>query len=146
MKNKTIKRLEAAGWNENRKININTFKQKYREIRLEMPDNVGLFLIRFGMLKVDAPDKKYYDVEFNPIKAIGVNLDEDYFKECLLEYGISDMVYPIGIACRENLIVLMTIENEFYCFTDGCLIKVGDNIEEMLDCLVGECRDAIIIE
>lgn len=34
----------------------------------------------------------------------------------------------------------MTAENEFYCFTDGCLVKAGNNIEEMLDCLVGECR------
>lgn len=146
MNNQTIKRLEAAGWYADRKTNINIVEQKYREIGLEMPDNIRRFLIKFGMLKIDSPDKKYYDVEFNPLKAIGVNLDKSYFEQCLSEYGISNMVYPIGVACRENLIVLMTSEDVFYCFTDGCLIKAGDNIEEMLDCLVGECRDAIIIE
>lgn len=146
MNKRTIERLKSAGWYENRKININAFKQRYKEIKLQMPDNVELFLIKFGILKIDAPDKKYYDVEFNPIKAIGVNLDKDYFEECLLEYGISNMVFLVGVVCRKNLTLLMTIYDEFYCFTDGCLMKAGDNIEEMLDCLVGECRDAIIIE
>ena len=43
----------------------------------------------------------------------------------------------------ENLSILMTEENEFDCFKDSCLVKAGNNIEEMLDCLVGEkdyCR------
>ena len=55
------------------------------------------------------------------------------------------MVYPIGEARQSNLIVLMTEQNVFYCFTDGCLVKVGDCIEDMLDCLVGECRKEEII-
>ena len=146
MNHKTLNRLLYAGWYANRKININIIKQKYEEIELEMPINVELFLIEFGMLKIDAPDKKYYDVNFDPLKAIGVNLDGNYFRECLIEYGINKVVYPIGVACRDNLIVLMTVENEFYCFTDGCLIKAGDWVEVMVDCLVGECKDVKEIE
>lgn len=146
MNNRTIERLKAAGWHVDRKIKTDVFEQKYGEIKLEMPHNVKRFLMKFGMLKIDAPDKTYYDVEFNPLKAIGVNLDNSYFEQCLSEYGINKTTYPIGIACRDNLIILMTNEDEFYCFTDGCLIKAGDNVAEMLDCLVGECRDAIIIE
>lgn len=105
MYKKTVERLKAAGWFIERKININLFKQKYSEIGLIMPDNVENFLENYGMLKVDAPDKNYFDVEFNPIKAIGINFDGEYFKECLLEYEISDMVYPIGMACREAIIM-----------------------------------------
>ena len=40
----------------------------------------------------------------------------------------------------------MTINNEFYCFTDGYLEKTGSSVEEMFDCLVGECREAEVIE
>lgn len=142
----TRKRLQDAGWHKDRTINILIVMQKYKEIGLEMPSGVEIFLREYGMLKIDAPDKKYYDVEFNPLKAIGTNLNGNYFRECLKEYGVIDMVYPIGTACRENLSVLMTDHHVFYCFTDGCLIKAGNNIEEMLDCLVGECREAEIIE
>lgn len=142
----TRDRLQNVGWHEGRITNISILKQKYKEIGLEMPTCVEIFLGEYGMLKIDAPDKKYFDVEFNPLKAIGSNLNEDYFRECLKEYGVNDTVYPVGIACRENLSVLMTAQNEFYCFTDGCLLKAGNNIEEMLDCLVGECREAVIIK
>lgn len=146
MNDKTRERLQNVGWYDGRKINIDNLKLKYKEIGLEMPTNVKDFLDEYSMLKIDAPDKLYYDVEFNPLKAIGTNLNGDYFRECLAEYGVNNTVYPIGIACRENLSVLMTAQNEFYCFTDGCLVKAGNDIEEMLDCLVGECRDAEIIE
>ena len=142
MQKQTRERLQNVGWHQGRIIDVYFIKNKYKEIGLEMPTCVEIFLREYGMLKIDAPDKRYYDVEFNPLKAIGKNLNADYFRECLKEFGVSDMVYPIGIACRENLSVLMTVQNEFYCFTDGCLIKAGNDIEEMLDCLVGECREA----
>ena len=97
------------------------------------------------MIKVEAKDMNE-DIEFDPLKAIGINLDGDYFRELLEEYDINETVYPIGIACRGNLSVFMTRGNVFYCFTDGYLEKDGENIEEMLDCLVGECRKADVIE
>lgn len=142
MNYKTLERLYAVGWKKERNINIDKIKQRYKEIGLEMPLNVQSFLIKYGLIKVDIKEKIYFDVEFNPFKAIGVNLNHEYFKECLVEYGILDMVYPIGVACRENLLVLMTETDAVYCFTDGCLFKTGDNIDDMLDCLVGECRQA----
>lgn len=51
-----------------------------------------------------------------------------------------------NFTCRDNLIIVMTINNMFYCFTDGYLEKCGNNIEDMLDCLVGECKEAEVIE
>lgn len=142
----TEKRLIDAGWYEGRNVDVGESKKKFEEIGLDMPVNIENFLREFGMLKIDVPEKKYFDVEFNPLKAIGNNLDADYFEECLLDYQIREMVYPIGVACRDNLIILMTISGTVYCFTDGCLIKTGNSIEEMLDCLVGECKEPEEIE
>lgn len=146
MNEKTIERLYAAGWQEERNINIDKLKTRYHEIGLNMPPNVQSFLAKYGMIEVNAKDKTYFDVTFDPLKAIGVNLDGGYFRECLAEYGMKDMVYPVGVACRENLLVLMTETDTVYCFTDGCLLKAGDNINDMLDCLVGECREGELID
>ena len=135
----TLKRLRDAGWNKDRKIDISNIKMKYKEIGLEMPITISIFLEEYGFLKINAPDKKYFDVEFDPIKAIGTNLKADYFKECLLEYDIYEKVFPIGIACRGNLIILMSEESTVFAFTDACLMKAGTSIDEMLNCIVGEC-------
>ena len=62
------------------------------------------------------------------------------------EYDIDDVVYPIGIANRGNLLMLMTENETFYRYTDGFLCKDGENIEEMLDCVVGECKEPIYFE
>lgn len=146
MENVTIKKLSAMGWIESRSINIALYKKRYEEIGLEMPHNIEEFLATYGMLKSNAKDKIYFEVDFDPIKAIGSNLSGDYFRECLGEYGIDETVYPIGVVCKNNLLLLMNQNNVCYCFTDGCLLKVGDNVQEMLDCLVGECRLAEEIE
>ena len=135
----TLKRLKEAGWNNDRKIDISEIKLKYQKIGLEMPDNVSVFLEEFGFLNIDPPDKKCFDVEFNPIEAIGIRLTAEYFEECLKDYGINEKVFPIGTARENNLFVLMTEKNTVYIFTDGCICKAGSSVEEMLDCLVGEC-------
>ena len=140
----TRNRLSYAGWKPDRKIDISFIKKKYEEINLEMPRSVQAFLEQYAMIKVAAQDMNE-DVEFDPLKAIGINLDGMYFREVLEEYDIKETAYPIGIACRGNLSVFMTKDNVFYCFTDGYLEKDGDNVGEMLNCLVGECRKADII-
>ncbi len=142
----TFKRLSDADWNQERKTDIGSIKRKYEEIGLEMPINISDFLDKYGFLEMNAPDKKFFVVAFDPIEAIGTNLNADYFQECLLEYEIYDKVFPIGIACRNNLILLMTERNTVFAFTDGFLIKVGSSVDEMLDCIVGECLTAEEIE
>lgn len=132
--------------NNNEKINTDLIRKKYDEIGLEYPEVVDKFLKEYGMLNINPRDKCYFDVSFNAIKAIGCNLDGSYFKECLAEYDINETVYPIGEACRKNLLVLMTLTESFYCFTDGLLLFLGGSVDEMLDCIVGECRKPIEIE
>ncbi|MCM1253316.1 MAG: SUKH-3 domain-containing protein [Clostridium sp.] len=141
----TEERLLKAGWNEKRKINISSIKEKYLEAGIIMPKSVEDFLSAFGMLVFNDIDRKE-DLEFVPEKALGCNLDKRYFEKLLEEYDINEMVYPVGITCRGNLMVLMTAQHIFYCFIDGYLEKAGESIEEMLDCLVGECSEAVEIE
>ena len=144
MKKVTEDRLIKVGWYEGRKIDISGMKKSYQKAGLIMPKNVEKFLSIYGMLVFKDSSRKE-DLEFIPEKALGCNLDKEYFEELLGEYNINDMVYPIGVSCRENLTVLMTEEEVFYCFTDGYLERVGKNVEQMLDCLVGECCEAEIV-
>ena len=41
-----------------------------------------------------------------------------------------DEFYPIGEIARGNMILLMTNEGKFFSYTDGCLVKNGENISE----------------
>ena len=141
----TEERLKKAGWNKARRSDISEIEKEFLKIGINLPENVQNFFTEYGYLVFNESDRKE-NLEFIPKKALGCNLDKEYFLELLEEYDINEMVYPIGVACRGNLTVLMTINNEFYCFTDGYLEKAGSSVEEMLDCLVGECREAEVIE
>ena len=124
-------------------------RKKYDEIGLEYPEVVDKFLKEYGMLNINPRDKCYFDVSFNAIKAIGCNLDGSYFKECLAEYDINETVYPIGEACRKNLLVLMTLTESFYCFTDSrkrlvCVCRKPESDTQTGNSLCMGCRGRII--
>ncbi|CEK35523.1 hypothetical protein UMC2_38411 [[Clostridium] sordellii] len=151
MENITLDRLIDAGWSKERNINIDSIERIFNEKGIRMPKNLRVFFQQYGMLEIKFKRKmKTIDIdeviEFNPIKAIGNNLDSELFKDILNEYDINDVTYPIGIANRGNLLILMTENETFYRYTDGFLCKDGNNIEEMLDCVVGECREPIYLE
>ena len=92
METTTLQRLKAAGWKCGRKIDISAFKKRYREIGLEMPANVEAFLEEFGLLHIENL-KWFRDVDFNPLEAIGINLDAEYFENLLDEYDINTTTY-----------------------------------------------------
>ena len=151
MENITLNRLIKAGWTNERNINIDLIEKTFKEKSINMPEKIRVFLQKYGMLEIKFKRKmQAIDIdeviEFNPIKAIGNNLDSEYFRGIFDEYDIDDVVYPIGIANRGNLLMLMTESGTFYRYTDGLLCKDGENIEEMLDCVVGECREPIYFE
>ena len=52
-----------------------------------MPANVEAFLEEFGLLHIENL-KWFRDVDFNPLEAIGINLDAEYFENLLDEYDI----------------------------------------------------------
>ncbi len=140
----TQERLLNAGWTKTRKVDITEIQDKYQEAEMDLPTNVKEFLSEYGYLVFDTKGRKE-DVEFIPEKAIGYELDKEYFEELLEDYGINEVVYPVGVTSKEELIIVMTIQNTFYCFMDGYLEKAGNCVEDMLDCLIGECREAEIL-
>ena len=142
MEKVTKERLTKAGWDEKKTIDVSDIKAMYQKAGLVMPSNVEKFLSTYGMLVFEDGERKE-NLEFIPQKALGCNLDKEYFEELLEDYGINEIVYPIGVICRENLMVLMTEQDIFYCYTDGYLEKAGESVEDMLDCLVGECSEAM---
>lgn len=59
------------------------------------------------------------------------------------KYGRNDIyttAYPVGMCDRNELFLVITITNEFYCFTNGCCLQCVVGVEDMLDCLIGECK------
>ena len=63
---------------------------------------------------------------------IGVPKEDEYDIE-----GINTVI-PIGENDNGNMLILCTEDNVFYGYTDGCLVKYGNTIEEMLECVIGE--------
>ena len=90
-----------------------------------MPMNVEKFLTVYGML-VFEDDEKKENLEFIPEKHWDAIWIKVYFEELLEEYDINEIVYPRRVACRGNLMVLMTEQDVFYCYTDGYLEKAGE--------------------
>lgn len=80
------------------------------------------------------------DKNFNPLKTIGKNLYKESLEYLEDEYDIEGIntVIPIGENDNGNMLILCTVDNVFYGYTDGCLVKYGNTIEEMLDCVIGE--------
>ena len=147
----TIDRLLKAGWTDKRNIDISPIVEKLKRMDINLPDNVKNFLKEYGMLEIRFESKIRGFVieevtEFNPIKAVGDVFDGEYFREIFDEYDVEDIVYPIGQACRGNLLILMSENGNFYRYTDGFLCKDGETIEEMLDCVVGECRQLVYLD
>ena len=145
MREQTRERLLAVGWTESRNILLDDMLKSYKNIGINIPKSVSDFLVQYGGLCF-TDSTRNEDVKFLPNIAIGVNLDKEYFERLLEEYGIYEVLYPVGVMCKDNLIIVMTEDCKFYCYTDGYLEKAGDTIEEMLDCIVGECRSAEVIK
>lgn len=138
----TMKRIKDAGWVENRNIDIKDVEFIFKERKIELFQSTKNFLSEFGMLEIEFPKpgslfNTVEKINFNPFKAIGDCLDEEYFKDIEEEYKdiIGEKLNPVGETDRGNLILLITQTEKYYGFTDGCLVKYGDNTEEMLECL-----------
>ena len=147
----TIDRLLKAGWTNGRNIDIGIIEEKMKKMNINLPKNVKTFLSEYGMLEIEFKKaiKSSYMVEimeFNPIKAVGDAFDGEYFKDIFDEYEVDELVYPIGNANRGNLLMLMSENGNFYRYTNGFLCKDGETIEEMLDCVVGGCRQPIYLD
>ena len=93
MENITLDRLMQAGWTNERNVNIDSIEKIFKEKSIDMPQKIRAFLKQYGMLEIKFKRKmQAIDIdeviEFNPIKAIGNNLDSEYFRGIFDEYDI----------------------------------------------------------
>lgn len=74
---------------------------------------------------------------------MGKNLYKESLEYLEDEYDFlnANHLIPVGESENGNLMILCTSDNVFYGCTDGCLIRYGENVDEMLDCLIGESRE-----
>lgn len=149
----TEERLIAAGWKQDRIINTDSIEKRYRKYGMLIPGSVKLFLQKYGMLTIKF--KKVLtnvdideEISFNPDEVLGDYLDKEYFETIVDDYSeeVKEELFPVGMIARGNMILMMTASGKFFSYTDGCLCKDGDNTDEMLDCIIGECRLPIIYE
>lgn len=149
----TKERLIAAGWKQDRMINIEFIEKRYKQYGMLIPNSVRFFLQKYGMLtirfkKVLTNVDINEEISFNPDEVLGDYLDKEYFEAIVDDYSeeVKEELFPVGMIARGNMILMMTASGKFFSYTDGCLCKDGDNIDEMLDYIVGECRSSIIYE
>ena len=148
MDEKTVERLKTVGWSKDRKIDVSYIVEVLAERGFDLSDkNIG-FLEQFGMLEFEIPNRcasfeGLFCIYFNPIKAVGNNMYKyslEYLEDEYSEIENIDTLVPIGETDDRNMLILSTKDNVFYGYTDGCLVKYGDTVEDMLDCLIGTCR------
>lgn len=148
MNKKTVERLEKVGWSIDRKIDVSHIIGIFSQRGFELSEKNISFLEQFGMLEFELENNSglfnnAIHKNFNPIKAIGKNMYKyslEYLEDEYSEIENIETVIPIGENENGNMLILCTNDNQFYGYTDGCLIKYGDTIDDMLDCIIGEIR------
>lgn len=145
MQDNTKKKLIEAGWFEGRNIEIDEIIEKYKEREFELSIQNIIFLKEYGLLQFEFKNKNpmFNDIvykHFNPIKTLGKNLYKKSLEYLEDEYDIEgiEKAIPIGETDNGNMIILCIENNVFYGYTDGCLVKYGNTVEDMLECLIGE--------
>lgn len=141
----TKERLIDAGWASERQIDVDEVIDTLNSRGFLLTDKNIHFLKQYGLLEFELENRNelFKDIvhkNFNPLKAIGKNLYKESLEYLEDEYDIEGIntVIPIGENDNGNMLILCTGDNVFYGYTDGCLIKYGNTIEEMLDCVIGE--------
>ena len=119
----TKERLIDAGWSLERQIDVDEVIDTLNSRGFLLTDKNIFFLKQYGLLEFELENRNKESLEY---------LEDEYDIE-----GINTVI-PIGENDNGNMLILCTGDNVFYGYTDGCLVKYGNTIEEMLDCVIGE--------
>ena len=107
-----------AGWASERQIDVDEVIDTLNSRGFLLTDKNIHFLKQYGLLEFELENRN------------------ELFKD-IVHKGINTVI-PIGENDNGNMLILCTGDNVFYGYTDGCLVKYGNTIEEMLDCVIGE--------
>ena len=139
MNDLALKRLTLSGWYPNRNIDFSLIKHLYANSEMTIPNILGDFFASYGFLCIKyninhiEPERHYFDPS-----DIFIDYTKEDFEHLFDVYGISGMIYPVGLAFRDNMGIYMHESAKFYLFMEGGpLIWIGDSIDDMLDNLLG---------
>lgn len=137
--------LHKNGWSEDRKIDVEPYKEYYKKTKQPISDIIFDFLSSFGGLKVIVPSRHHPNgfatlFEVNPFKTSGLEVVEGYSKNWirkpLCEVGIVD----------STEIFAMTPQGEFFLMFDDWVYKMGESASETITNICRHRRDILIPE
>ncbi len=138
-----LERLTACGWTRERHVDYSSIEKKFSKQNMNLPSVLREFFDRFAFLEVEYPngddgtDGHYFD----PSCTFSYYSRRN-FEHLFDSYGVHGLVYPIGSACKGEMTLYMHENGDFYMFMEaGPLIRIGNSIESMLNCLIGEAWD-----
>ena len=159
MNDLALKRLTAAGWTPDRKVDCSEIECLYREQNLILPDVLRVFFESFAYLGTNkitndrsewhyiGPDAVFSEWE-NVVFKLKNGMDRtgfDGYKKLELQplfekNGIIGEIYPVGDAYNGNMDLYYHESGKFYLYMSGGgpLTEIGSNVDEMLNYLFGD--------
>lgn len=122
--------LTAAGWREGRRVAVDQARTVYLSEGYEWPDVVETLVSEFGGLT--------FGEQFGPfgdILTVDASLAvSGIYKERIEEYEefLKVKLFPVGVAARGVLTVMLGSDGSFYGGYDDELDFLGTNVREML--------------
>ena len=157
MNDLALKRLTAAGWTPDRKVDCSEIECLYREQNLILPDVLRIFFESFAYLDTykmtDDEDDWHcidpYTVLFRykdrvyTLKDGSKRSGFDGFKKYDLQpfferHGVIGEIYPVGIGYNGYMNIYYHENGKFYEYGEGPTTEIGSNVDEMLNYLFGD--------
>lgn len=122
--------LEKSGWNENRKIDISSWKAVLVDEGYSIFSYAEEILENFGGIEINDKDDRIYSCpqfDFDPVNAASGEFDRlDYYQSIA-----HDQLFPIGSIV--DGIAYVGISKKFYWGSVDKLYLVGNSIERYLN-------------
>ena len=157
MNDLALKRLTAAGWTPDRKVDCSEIECLYREQNLILPDVLRIFFESFAYLdtyKMTDNDNDWHCIDPSTVlfrykdrvytlkdgsKRSGFDGFKKYELQPFFErHGIIGELYPIGTSCRGCINIYYHENGKFYMYGEGPTTEIGSNVDEMLNFLFGD--------
>ena len=159
MNDVALKRLTAAGWTPDRKVDCSEIERLYREQNLILPNALRVLFVSFAYLGTNEITDNRDDWHYIGPEAVCSQWKDrvytlkdgtkrsgfDGYKKQELQplfekNGIVGEIYPVGDAYDGYMDLYYHENGKFYLFMNGggTLIEIGSNVDEMLNYLLGD--------
>lgn len=141
---KTVQRLEAAGWSPDRVVNVSIYKAAFLEEDLPFPKSIRDFLAVFGGLVITYTTRRSQDdtVDFlaeEAVQGLGGGVLRPYER-----LANNQQLFPIGHTGDGMTLLLMTSRGAVFAGVDWRVRRIGNTGPEAIENIVsGELLDII---